>query len=341
MGKTIYDVAREAGVGVATVSRALNGSGYVSEAAMEKIRKACEGYSRTPKRGEKVKSIGLVISHDPEYFFVNDTYLNAMIGISTVAKERDFRLVLEINNQSHRCLELFRDRLIDGAILMGIRQSSTLITELLRTKYPFVLIGDYLKESAPFCKIDIDDFSMAREAVRHLITLGHRRIGYICGPLDYSSCQKRADGYRAALAEAGLSAPEEYFVTCDNITEEKALNLAKQLLYQPNRVSAILAFNDTVAFAVYQAAREMGIRIPEGLSVISFDDSEVAKYVSPRLTTVRQPSFEKGYQAAQKLVEQIEHPEQPVPSIVMQGYLIFRDSCTPPPETNMRQPEKG
>ena len=334
MSKTIYDVAREAGVGVSTVSRALNGSGYVSDKTLAKIEKACVGYSRSPlrrKKEQRMKTVGLIVSHDPEYFFINSTYLNAMIGISAVAREENFRLMLEINNQSDRSLSLFREGLIDGAILMGIKQNNSLVSTLLKEGYSFVLIGDYLEESSPFCKIDIDDYAMSKEAVQHLITLGHKRIGFIGGSMEYASCQKRLAGYRAALVEAGIEPNDRDCVFCDPITEEKVTNLAKKLLYSPDRITAVLTFNDVVAYSVYKVAKEMGIRIPEGLSVISFDDSDIARSLSPGLTTVQQPSYEKGYQAAERLLKQMETPETPVPSLTLQGLLVFRESCSAPP----------
>ena len=160
MKKTIYDIAREAGVGVSTVSRALNNSGYVSEETMRKIEKASIGYTKSKSRSSvntHGKSIGLIVSHDPEYFFVNSTYLNAMIGISAVARENDIHLILEISNQTERCLSLYKSGMVDGVILMGIKQDNTLIDSLLEMHCPLVLIGDYLDDSKKFCKIDIDD----------------------------------------------------------------------------------------------------------------------------------------------------------------------------------------
>lgn len=336
MGKTIYDIAKEAGVGVATVSRALNGSGYVSKETMEKIEMACHGYSRRPighSRYKNMKAIGLIVSHDPEYFFVNSTYMNTMIGISAVAKEENFCLLLEIQNDSEKCLNLFREGMIDGAILMGIRQNNTLISALLKEKFPFVLIGDYLEPSSPFCKVDIDDLLMSKEAVQHLIALKHRHIGFIGGSTEFASCQKRVAGYRQALEEAGIEPSDKDCVFCSHITEEKVSNMAKKLLYQPDRVTAVLTFNDSVALYVYQVAREMGIRVPEGLSIVSFDDSDIARSLSPGLTTVQQPSFEKGYQAAKRLMEQMVHPETPVDSITLDGMMIYRGSCAAPPSS--------
>ena len=214
---------------------------------------------------------------------------------------------------------------------MGIKQDSTLISALLKGGYPFVLIGDYLGKMNPFCKIDIDDFAMSKEAVQHLITLGHRHIGFIGGSLEYASCQQRTAGYRAALEEAGIQPDDRDCVFCTRMTDEIISNLVKKLLYQPDRVTAVLTFNDAVALSVYKVAKEMGIRIPEGLSVISFDDSDIARSLSPGLTTVQQPSFEKGRQAAERLLRQMETPRVPADSIVLESVLIFRDSCSSPP----------
>ncbi len=333
MGKTVYDIAKEAGVSVSTVSRALNGSGYVSDETLEKIRNASEGYHRIPKSiVSKGKAICLVASYDPAFFFVNETYLDAMIGINSVTKEREYNLLLEFDNENHRCLELYKDGVISGTILMGVSQSSTLITELIKAKCPFVLIGDYLDNSKQFCRVSLSDFSMAKEAVQYLISLGHRKIGFIGGSEDYSPCKKRLNGYLSALVEAKIDVQKEYVITCDDITREKATNLAKRLLYQTNRVSAILAFNDTIAFAVYDAAKDLGIRIPEGLSVISIDDSEAAKYVTPPLTTFKLPTYQKGYKAAEQLFLQMESPKRIVDNVYLDGILMFRESCAPPPE---------
>ena len=335
MGKTIYDIAKEAGVGVATVSRALNGTGYVSESTLKKIMKASEGYAKSPRISyASKKSICLVASYDPAFFFVNETYLDAMIGINSVTKEKKYNLILEFDNENHRCLELYQGREIDGVILMGVSQSSTLIAELIRLKCPFVLIGDYLDRSKHFCRVSLDDFSMAKSAVQYLIGIGHRRIGYIGGSEQYSPCKKRADGYLSALKEANIEINKDYIINCDDITVEKATNLAKHLLYQTNRVSAILAFNDTVAFAIYEAARQMGIRIPDGLSVISIDDSEAAQYVTPSLTSFRLPTYQKGLKAAEQLFLQLENPLKIPDDLYLDGILIFRESCAPPPIIN-------
>jgi len=329
--KTVYDIAHEAHVGVATVSRVLNNTGYVSEETRARVEAAAAGYHKranTEQASTPIKCIALVISHDPNYFFLNDTYLQAMLAINVVAKQRGYRVLLDISNQSEETLELYKNRLVCGYILMGTRANSDLIPLLLAGNIPFVLIGDYLKETEPFCKIEINDQEMAMEATRHLITLGHRKIGYISGTLEYASCQNRYLGYRAALEKANIAFSPSNVITCDSITEDRAYNLAKKLLYETDRVTAVLAFNDSVAVAIYRAAGEMGLSIPDDLSVIGFDDSSFSKFMSPPLTTVWQPSFEKGQTAAQTLIDSLQNPSLRKSGVSLKGMLIYRKSCT-------------
>jgi DNA-binding LacI/PurR family transcriptional regulator len=334
--KTIYDIAREAGVGVATVSRALNNSGYVSAATRAKIQAAAVNYQLPESsrgRAQAPKTICLVISHEPSYFFINSTYTNAMLGICTVAKEKGYKLLLDIGAENRDYLTLFQEKQIDGIILMGGRKESGIVENILEHNIPFVLVGDYLKEvDRPFCRIDINDLKMAKEAVNHLIVLGHKKIGFIGGSTSFAPCENRLLGYMEALKQAGIQIRENYIVTCDNISEEKAYQLTKRLLYQSERVTAILAFNDMVAGAAYRAIHDSGLSVPEDISVIGFDDSELSKYISPPLTTVWQPSYEKGHKAASVLIDGIER-HCPLNEIInLEGMLIYRKSCAAPVE---------
>lgn len=331
--KTIYDIAKEAGVGVATVSRAMNNSGYVSDKTRAKIEAAAQGYRVSEKKLKqaRAKTICLMISHEPSYFFINSTYINAMLGICAVAKENDYKVILDIGDSENDFLTMYQEKRIDGLILMGARKTSGTIEKLIESKVPFVLVGDYLKETdEKFSKIDINDLKMAREATEHLITLGHRRIGFIGGSVDFASCENRLRGYWKALETAGIPICEDYIATCDSITEEKAYQLTKKLLYQTERVTAILAFNDIVACAAYRAINELGLSVPEDISVIGFDDSDFSKYITPPLTTVWQPSYEKGHKAATLLIDKIEKRAETVQAIDLEGILIYRKSCAAP-----------
>lgn len=337
MGKTIYDIAQEAGVSPATVSRVLNNKGYVSSETKVRVLNAAQGFtlrSRASAPSVRItsKTIGLIVAHDSSYFFMNNTYLNIMQGISEVAKQHDYTLLLDIGGSVSSAIDLYTKGKVDGFILLGIKKSSVLIQELLGREIPFVLIGDYISDYdiGAFCKVDIDDFSAAREATDYLLTLGHRRIAFISGSLEYASCYNRFLGYKSALEEAGLPCEDKYIISFSNMTEENASNLTKRMLYQTNVPTAIIAFNDIISVAVYKAVKDCGYSIPKDISVIGFDDSLFAKYVTPALTTVWQPSVEKGGTAATILIEGLTHPPISKKPVTLSSVLIYRDSCTVP-----------
>lgn len=331
MGKTIYDVAHEAGVSISTVSRVLNQSGYVSEKTRKKVENAAKGYV---PRGLAIKehksvTIGLIIAHSPSYFFLNSNYTEVMHGVSTLAQERDCYLLLDINGKDEHTLKLLEHNKIDGLILMGVKSNSGLFEKLLEKKYPFVLIGDYQNDANRFCSIEINDREMAKEATEHLLNFRHKRIGYISGSMEYASCMNRFLGYKDALAEANIEFNSEHVVFCEKVSEENVIQIAKKLLYQNNRVSAILAFNDMMAVATYKAAADLGLRIPEDLSVVGFDDREISRYVAPMLTTVWQPAFDKGYEAAKTLLNMLRDPDFIPEHIELKGIMKYRNSCAP------------
>lgn len=332
--KTIYNVAEEAGVSISTVSRVFSGSGYVSPETRAKVEKACENYHppQYAKEGKAKKSdiIGIVISHEPDYFFLNTIYNQALVGISRVAKENGIRLLLDINNNVDDVVGLYNDRKVDGFLLMGVRQSSTMVERMAKEAIPFVIIGSYHGSVEGVCQIDINDKQAMHEATSYLIGLGHERIGIITGSLQFPSCSDRLAGYCEALREAGIEVNDGYIETCENITEVKAENLAKKLLYMPNRVTAIVAFNDMVAMSVYKAAKDLGIKIPGEISVVGFDDSRTSAYLVPPLTSVWQPSFEKGERALEVLVAALAKGELPKAKVEMTCITIYRDSCAAP-----------
>jgi LacI family transcriptional regulator len=334
--KTIYDIAKEAKVSPATVSRVMNSKGYVSEETRKLVMSVAQGYEAR-RRGPSIKrktsrTIGLVIAHSSSYFFFNPTYTSIMSGISDVAKQHGYMLMLDIQDSDSATIDIYISEKVDGFILLGARKSSRLIPRLLLMDIPFVLIGDYLpdEDTKPFCKVDIDDFAAARNVTRYLLDLGHRHIGFISGSFEYASCFSRYRGYAMALEEAGIPLNPDYIASSEGITQETAYHLAKTLLFLKDRPTAIISFNDAVSIAVYRAAHDCGYSIPGDLSVIGFDDCDFARYAAPPLTTVWQPSLEKGYRAAEILIQGLLNPPIEKSSLTFSSVLIYRDSCAPP-----------
>lgn len=333
--KTIYDVAREAGVSISTVSRVINGSPKVKESTRKRVEAACEDYrpiaSARELQTKKTKTIGVLINHRPEYFFMNETYTNALLGISVAAKENGYRLLLDISEDATEASNLFYEKKVDGFILMGVRKSSNLLEFLRENEVPYVLVGSFHQNEECISQVDINDQKAVQSVTNYLIGLGHKRIGIITGSLEYTSSSDRLAGYRQALEGAGIHIEEDWVQVCENLTETKAEQLAKHLLYQNPRVTAIVAFNDMAAMAIYKAAKDCGLEIPAQLSVVGFDDTRVASYMSPPLTSVWQPSYDKGERAMRILIDCLEKGEKPNKREELSCIIMYRESCAVPP----------
>lgn len=330
--KTIHEIAQEAGVSIATVSRVLNESGNVKEATKQRVLAACHSseypLSAPVPSSSHSMTIGVLINHTAKYFFLNETYTNALLGASVTAKEFGYRLLLDITEDGNDIENLFHEHRVDGFLLMGIQKNSKILPRLQKEQMPFVLVGSYHQDNS-VCQVDINDEKAICDAVSYLIGLGHREIGIITGSLEYTSCQDRIAGYRRAFQLAGLPVCENHIQTCEALSEVKAEQLAKHLLFQNPRVTAIVAFNDTVAMAIYKAAKDCGLKIPEQLSVIGFDDTTVASYMSPSLTSIWQPSYEKGEKAMRQLISALEQDQLPSGRKELNCIIMYRDSCAP------------
>ncbi len=334
--KTIYDVAAEAGVSISTVSRVVNNSGYVSKATRKRVIDACKDFCDIPDddagREKKTTTIGVIINHEPDYFFMNAIYTNVLLAISIVAKKRGAHLLLEINEDSKDVFDLYKDKDVDGMILMGAKRSSGIVEQMASDNIPFVLIGNYHGSNKNICCVDINDRSAVYNVVNYLIGLGHTRIGIITGSQEYASCADRLAGYCDALKEANIEINNNYIQICDHLNEMKAENLTKQMLYQKDRITALVAFNDNIALAAYKAAKDCGLEIPTDLSVVGFDDTQIASYLVPPLTSVWQPSREKGERAMNLLLDAIDNKTVPNERVELNCITMHRDSCSNPRE---------
>lgn len=335
MRKTIYDIATEAEVSIATVSRVLNGSGYAGEHTRRKVLAVAARHGYMPSAAaqgmstKRANTIGLIIAHDPDYFFMNTTYTRELIGISDVARGHGYTLLLEISKEKEIGAALYYNKRVDGLLLMGVRQDHHIMERMIAEKIPFVLIGDYHRPLEGLCKVDVDDFDVGYRSAEYLIGLGHTRLGFLSGSLEYASCYHRRRGYEAALRDHGLFPQDEYVSICEKLTDESVERECRRMLTLPSRITALCAFNDTVAVSMYAAAGQLGLRIPHDLSVIGVDDSVMAQHIAPALTTVWQPSYEKGHKAASLLIESLS-AAAPRGSVMMQGKLIVRESCAAP-----------
>ncbi len=329
----IADVAARAGVGVATVSRVLNGRGGVRPSTRERVIEAIEALNYRPSslaRGLSLRRTMVVAALLP--WFTNPSAVQRVRGIVDGLSGSTYDLMvfdIESDDRQRRAFELFdRGDRADGLLVVSTLPPEAEVDRLRAAGIPCVLI-DAVHESFP--SIAVDDVAGGEMATRHLVELGHRRVALIGDPppefrFDWS--RDRTRGYQRALAAAGIEMQVDY-VREGTRLPHVARAVAAELLSLPERPTAVFAASDTQAIGVLEAARALGIGVPGELSVIGFDDIEAAGYVG--LTTVRQPLVESGRRGASLLLEVLAG--QPVAPLheLLPLELIVRGTTGPAP----------
>jgi LacI family transcriptional regulator len=326
---TIFDVARASGVSYATVSRVVNNYPHVRDDTRQRVLLAMRelGYvAHTSARAlasGRTQVIGLLAQGADNAFFSS---VIRGVDQQVAASGYDFMLCTTHDRREKEAEYVARlsHGMVDGLLIILPRGLPDYVEQLRPERFPFVLI-DY-DDEAPGCDmVNCANRPGARAAIDHLLELGHRRIGFITGTLNVGSTHERLAGYREALAAAGVLYTDELVVQGD-FMEPRGFEAACELLALPDRPTAIFASSDAAAFGVLRAARESGLRVPEDLSVVGFDDIPEASYVDPALTTVRQPLQEMGRTAVRRLMALLAEPEAPPQRIVLATELLVRGS---------------
>ncbi|REK75638.1 LacI family DNA-binding transcriptional regulator [Paenibacillus paeoniae] len=328
MKVNIFDVARKSGLSVVTVSRVINNAGTVREKNRIKVLHAMQelGYSpsaaaRSLARG-KTGVIGIAI------MTLNDSFLDAVVKeINDKMAEHHYLLALYISQENEKDMHnaIFQEDRVDGMIVLSPINEERYEQELTRKNIPYVLVDNQQVDSlAP--SVQIDNFRGGYEATKHLIDLGHVSIAHICGPDSFLSSKERVRGYKEAMAEAGLEPRVEY----GNFDIPSGYEIADRWMKTNTLPTAVFAGDDMMAFGVMDALKNNGLRIPDDVSVVGYDDQLFATQIRPWLTTVRQPVEWIGAQAIELLLKQIEHKEDihdgVAEHIKLQPELIVRES---------------
>jgi LacI family transcriptional regulator len=324
----IQDVARTAGVSVSTVSRVLNGRDDVAAGTVQRVQRIIDdlGYSSNlaakSMRSHRTNVIGVII-FDLSLSFC----LEIVRGIDQAVKAHTYDLMIFSSNRAnHRDDPTWERKVVaqlNGSIVDGII-AVTPTTVDLPTNSPLVTIDPV--DGGNFPSVLSTNYEGTFEAIRYLIELGHRRIGFIGGRPSLLSARQRQQGYEDAHEQSGLPIlPELYFE--GDYSRDVALIGARRLLTLPERPSAIMAANDQSAFAVLEVADELQIEIPQDLSVIGFDNTPESAYTSPPLTTVDQSIVAMGSRAAELLIQMVEGRAVENDLYRLPTRLIVRDSC--------------
>lgn len=325
---TIDDVARSAGVSTATVSRYLAGERIRRAAA---VREAIDGLGYRPNqtartlRSGVTRAIGVVI---PD---VSNPFFAAVVkGVETVSQQFDLNIYVsntdESVNSERKVLFDLVGR-VDGVILAPAKEAADNTGPLRDAQIPVVLLDRRLPERDDLDSVMIDSVGGAEAAARHLIALGHERIGVISGPLDTTPGRERHEGFLAALAEAGIE-PDPEFVHFGDFKQISGYQAALRLIGLTMPPTAIFAANNLMTIGVLEAANQMGVAVPSQLSIIGFDDIALAELLSPPLSVVDRPMAEQGVLAMRLLRHRIEGgPDQKVQHIVLETRLLPRGTC--------------
>jgi LacI family transcriptional regulator len=332
---TLADVAKIAGVSVMTASRALSGDGYASDETRAKVQAASKALGYTPNalarmmKGGKTNVIGVVVNE------VSSPVINALV--TALSEEvRKVEMDLFIYNslgdlgegKGKRVSELLHG-LWDGLLYVLPRMTDDYLETLEKNASPIVLIN-YFRNETSLPVVRADNFHGARDAVAHLVGLGHRRIGFIRGTAYTGQSEQRERGYCAALADAGI-AFDPALVRDGGFQERGGLEAGRELMAMDDPPTAVFAGSDMMAFGCMNAIREKGLNIPKDVSVIGFDDIPAASLTQPPLTTLRHPFQAMAQAAVQELVRRIRG-EPGRHRIEFPSEFVIRESTAPAPQ---------
>lgn len=340
---TIKDIARELGISPSTVSRALKDHPDISPETKKAVNQLATKLNYQPNtvalnlRQSKTNTIGVIIPEIVHFFF--STIIS---GIEDVAYRAGYNVILAQSNESQArevtdIKALFNSR-VDGMLISVSRETTDFehIESILAKGVPIVFF-DRVYNNPQLSKVIVDDFAGAKEATRHLIEQGCKRIAHIEGPPNLDISTQRLEGYKAALTEHGMEIDEDLITVCPSATIDEGKEVTKRLISIKKRPDAIFASNDPTAMGAMLAVKEMGFKIPNDIAIVGFSNWLFSALMEPPLTTVDQPGFEMGQEAAKLLIRQIEkkgkdkeETEIPPETKILKTRLIVRDSSVKP-----------
>jgi DNA-binding LacI/PurR family transcriptional regulator len=332
---TLKDVARLAGVSTTTVSRTLSNPQRVNSETRERVQQAAEAIGYTGNemarslRQKDTRTIGLIISD-----ILNPFHAQVAGGLERYASERGYSAILchsdEDVNKERASLELLRRHRVVGIVLEPTEGCRVEVEAIVRSGIPVVEV-DRVSGATGAASVLSDNIGGAAVAARYLLSLGHRRIATIAGDQQLTSGRERLEGFRAALGSAGISVPDAWIVT-GRYTDDDGYSAAQTLFSAAGTTpTALFVANIEMTVGALQAIRELGLRIPEDVSVISFDDARWATLITPPLTVIAQEPDALGRTAARLILDAVIRPGQPLSPTVhrLPTHLIARGSCLP------------
>jgi LacI family transcriptional regulator len=330
MRSTIKDVAKRAGVSIATVSRVLNSSNVVNEETRLLVENAVRELRYSPNIAarnlsrSRTETIGILL---PDLY--GEFFSEVLRGMDRTARKQNYHLFISSSHNNkveiEAALRVMSGR-VDGLIIMSPHIDATSLNANLPSALPLVLLNCHV-EGDEFDAINIDNYRGAFEVVKHLAVHGHKRIAIIKGTEKNIDAQERLRGYRDALEEAGAEYSKAFEIPGD-FTEQSSYKAALQILQMKPRPTAIFASNDAMAIAALSALRTQRVSVPEEIALVGFDDIPISSYIKPSLTTVRVGISDLGALAVERLLNAIQKKKEHTKRhMVMRTELVVRESC--------------
>jgi DNA-binding LacI/PurR family transcriptional regulator len=336
---TSLEVAKHAGVSRTTVSFVLNNveGSNISTETRTKVQNAAKELGYIPNEAARslvsgqTRTVGLVISHAEQLQV--DAYIPQLLYSMTAAShQHGYQVMLETiykNNHTSNYVRLVEGHRIDGLIVLNTWSHDLQLPKLLERKFPVVMLGlpQNMSMNDQTFVVEIDGRNASTRATKHLIDLGHSRIAHISFvPEKHDMVQPRREGFKDALEAAGIEFDPK-LVRFGNYSAQSGFDAMKSLLQQQPRPTALFAGNDTIALGAMAAIREHGLRIPEDVAVVGFDDIPTAPFMSPALTTIQAPAILQGKTAIDMLLQRMQGKVPAKQRVELESPLIVRDSC--------------
>ncbi|MBB6672446.1 LacI family DNA-binding transcriptional regulator [Cohnella nanjingensis] len=327
----IKDVAKRAGVSVTTVSRVLNGEKYVKDDLRAKVNRVIEELGYTPSQiarslvRKKTNLIGVIVPDLTSSF-----YSTILSSIERVASENEYNLLVcnisEDIDKELKYLNVFQEMRVEGIIIMHEKINEPIRQFIHKIRIP-VIFSSVKPMDQSFVSVIVDDYKAAYEATRYLIELGHDAIGFIGGDMrDITSGQNRYSGYRNAMTDQGKKLVYEH-IRFGDYKVQSGYDQMKELLRIDNPPTAVFAVSDDMAVGAINCIRDQGLRVPEDISVMGFDGSQLTELVRPALTSMEQPIQEMGQVTMNVLLQQIAGESEQAGDVVLAHRIAVRESC--------------
>ncbi|WP_342564017.1 LacI family DNA-binding transcriptional regulator [Paenibacillus sp. FSL R7-0345] len=335
---TIYDIAKKTGYSPTTVSKAFNNYSDVRAKTREEILRTAREMGYLPNA--HARTLTTKKSWTLGVLFVEGTgagirhpFFGAVIeSFKQVAVDKGYALMFiskDVGGKQSGYLENCRIHGVDGVVVFLSDYDDPYFLELLESNIPMVILDFETEKSHTVCS---DNKDGAMLAVDYLTSLGHSRIAHISGGMNTVPGNQRQEGYIAAMKRHGLELREEYIVEGEFYVLENGYSAMQKLLALPERPTAVFASGDMLALGAMMAAKDSGLSVPGDISVMGYDDIELARYVTPALTTVRQDTASLGIRAAEILLATVDRKENGMEAIVLPVEVVVRESCAPPGE---------